>query len=135
MQGARARILKKCPFHRSSLLFPCASDLRFIVPRSTFHVNRSTLNGFRRRNRMRIMKYILTACLCLLAAAETCALYDYESLYVSKGGVAPVQKRERSRERHFMIAASIESVHATSGAEIPMYGGTKYGAGIEIYFL
>ena len=84
---------------------------------------------------MRIMKYILTACLCLLAAAETCALYDYESLYVSKGGVAPVQKRERSRERHFMIAASIESVHATSGAEIPMYGGTKYGAGIEIYFL
>ena len=45
-----------------------------------------------------------------------------------------MQKRERSGERHFMIAASIESVHATSGAEIPMHGGTKYGAGIEYVF-
>lgn len=80
------------------------------------------------------MKYILTACLCLLAATEIHAQYDYGSPYASKGGVAPVQKRERSGERHFMIAASIESVHATSGAEIPMHGGTKYGAGIEYVF-
>lgn len=78
------------------------------------------------------MKYILTACLCLLAATEIHAQYDYGSPYASKRGIAPV-KKERSGAKRLMLSASVESVHSM-GTEIPLHGGVKYGAGIEYVF-